>query len=950
VPKVIDFGLAKAAGPRFAEQATRTGIGQVVGTLEYMSPEQASLDRIDVDTRSDIYSLGVVLYELLTGVTPLAEWCRRETGLLELLRIIREDEVVTLSKRLSSTRELAAVAAARGTDPTRLTRQLRGELDWIVLKALEKDRNRRYESAQSLAADVQRYLRDEPVAACPPSVTYRLKKLARRNKGALAAAVVLAAAALLAVTAVGWAIRDSSARAEQARRDHEARQAQVTARVRLHLEDAARLTRDQKWSDALEAAQRAADQPDGDAVDPALAERVRQTVRDLELVRRLEDIWATKSEWVDGRFDYAGTAERYAAAFRGESLDLDHFPPEDVAEALRARSAVLAALVPALDDWATCRQFESDHRGADRVWRVAGLLDADPWRRTVRQHLQARDATALAALADSPELARQSAVTLVGLGRALTYSDQAAAALRVLAHAQRLHPTDFWVHFHMGTAFSRTTPPNPGQAAGCYRAALALQPRNSAAWNNLGNALVDQSKPADAQPCFAIALDLNPANANAHNNLGRCLFRQGRVEDAIASYRQAIALAPGVANYHSNLGFALSAQSKRDDAVASYRTALAIDPRHTAAKVNLAFELSRLNKHEEAVALVEGLVRANPGNAALHSDLGRCLFEWGRVDDAILRYREAIRLDPRVPLFHTNLGTAWNVKKNYPDAITCFTKALELDPDFAAAHANLGTALFGLSKVEEAKASWRKAIRLNPADATAHCNLGVALALQEKWDEALRSLDKAIEHDPHLAMAHAQRGAILCDRKKEYELAVASFERAIALEPEKAEHRFNLGLAQRNRGHDKDAIDAFREATRLEPTYARAYSHLGKALTTCADPELRDAKEALAAATKGTELEPKSDHAWLVLGYAHYRAGDWNASVAALEESMALHKTNKSGTARHWFFLAMAHSQLGDPAKARHWYGKAVNWMDRQPNPSDELQRFRDEADLLVKK
>jgi serine/threonine protein kinase len=176
IVKVIEFGVAKALGPRLTERTMFTHLGMVLGTLEYMSPEQAELDNHDVDTRSDIFSLGVVLYELLTGTTPLAKPALKPTMLLETLRRICEEEPPRPSTRLSGSKDsLAAISAQRQTEPDKLPKMMRGELDWIVLKALEKDRNRRYVTANSLAADIERYLRDEPVEACPPSASYRLR-------------------------------------------------------------------------------------------------------------------------------------------------------------------------------------------------------------------------------------------------------------------------------------------------------------------------------------------------------------------------------------------------------------------------------------------------------------------------------------------------------------------------------------------------------------------------------------------------------------------------------------------------------------------------------------------------------------------------------------------------------------------------------------------------------
>ena len=169
MPKVIDFGVAKATGQSLTEKTLMTGFGALVGTPEYMSPEQANLNNLDIDTRSDVYSLGVLLYELLTGSTPVDRKSLGEAALLEVLRIVREVEAPRPSAKLSSSDALPSIAANRNTEPARLTKLLQGELDWVLLKALEKDRTRRYETANGLARDIQRYLADEVVEARPPS-------------------------------------------------------------------------------------------------------------------------------------------------------------------------------------------------------------------------------------------------------------------------------------------------------------------------------------------------------------------------------------------------------------------------------------------------------------------------------------------------------------------------------------------------------------------------------------------------------------------------------------------------------------------------------------------------------------------------------------------------------------------------------------------------------------
>ncbi len=241
VPKVIDFGVAKAAGQPLTDRTLVTGFGAVVGTPEYMSPEQAQFNQLDVDTRSDIYSLGVLLYELLTGSTPVNRKELEKAGLIEVLRMIREQEPPKPSTRLSTAQGLPEIAANRGSEARTLAGLLRNDLDWIVMMALEKDRNRRYETANGFAADVQRYLAGEAVQAHPPSATYRLRKFARKHRVAIATAsafvgLLIAAVGVSGVLAVK--ARTAETIAEKRRKEAEANAKEAKQNAAMYLDAA----------------------------------------------------------------------------------------------------------------------------------------------------------------------------------------------------------------------------------------------------------------------------------------------------------------------------------------------------------------------------------------------------------------------------------------------------------------------------------------------------------------------------------------------------------------------------------------------------------------------------------------------------------------------------------------------------------------------------------------
>ncbi len=245
IPKVIDFGVARAVSQPLTERTLYTEQGQLIGTPEYMSPEQADLSNQDVDTRTDVYSLGIVLYELLTGVLPFDPKALRDGGIDHIRKIICEEDPKTPSTQLSKTsvEESTESARRRQTDLRTLRRRLQGDLDWITLKALDKDRMRRYQTAHALAEDIERHLNNEAVLAGRPGTLYRFQKLVHRNRGVFAAAAVVAAVLVLGASVSSWqAVRATQARRAESRQREQAQANEMTAPNRLCLRHEPRAT------------------------------------------------------------------------------------------------------------------------------------------------------------------------------------------------------------------------------------------------------------------------------------------------------------------------------------------------------------------------------------------------------------------------------------------------------------------------------------------------------------------------------------------------------------------------------------------------------------------------------------------------------------------------------------------------------------------------------------
>ena len=312
--------------------------------------------------------------------------------------------------------------------------------------------------------------------------------------------------------------------------------------------------------------------------------------------------------------------------------------------------------------------------------------------------------------------------------------------------------------------------------------------------------------------------------------------------------------------------------------------------------------------------------------------------EQGKLDEAVASYRKAIEIDPKYVFPHNNLGIALYEQKKLDEAIAAYRTAIEIDPNYAAAHCNLGVALVAQKKLDDAITAFRKAIEINPKYAAAHSNLGNALYAQGKLDEAIAAYHTAIDLDPKYAEAH-----------------------------------YGLGIALRKQGKLDEAIAAYRKAIKLDPNYAKARNNLGSALGTKGwdlannpDPKLRDPKRAVELCKEAVEVAPQSDVAWQFLGWVQYRAGNWKASIEALEKSCKL-QAGGTGDSYQWIVLALSHAQLaadeGLPdeervhhqAESRRWYEPSAKDLDSKKwttRPSGVLDQavwdFRQEALKLI--
>jgi tetratricopeptide (TPR) repeat protein/serine/threonine protein kinase len=905
VVKVIDFGIAKATGQQLTEKTLFTNFAQLVGTPLYMSPDQAALSGLDVDTRSDIYSLGVLLYELLTGTTPFDKERFRTAGYDEIRRVIREEEPPKPSTRISTLGQAATlVSAQRQSDPKRLSQIFRGELDWIVMKCLEKDRNRRYETASALAGDVQRYLRDEPVLACPPSAWYRLRKFGRRNKQALAMAGAALFLIVLLGAVVGWAVRDTVARQALLEQD--------TVGALLEVEKASE--RD-KLPDALAALKRAEGLL-GAGGSPELRRRVREWRTNLDLVVRLREatMRGFQVNVTESRFRRELAIPGYEAALRDCGIHRESMPAERAAEWVLGRPAeIRLALIAALDSW-------SDHdalgngaggRAAERKWlqAVLQIADTDPWRTRMRQAARGGDVKTVVALARPPELTRQPPYTLAGLGSVLCSKrvGRHDLGIAVLLRAQQMHPDDFMINLTLGTALSSAKPRQRTDALRFFSIAVALQPDNAGAHLFQGHALYRRSKLDEAVAAVQKAIAMKPDYVEALLMLGAVLREQGKLGEAVAACRKAIALKPDYGSAHSHLAAALTNQGKWDEAVAEGREGVKLAAGSADAYIALGHVLRRRGQLDEAIALDRKAITLDPDTAWGYAELGHSLMDQGKLEEAAAEQRKAIELDPEWALPHSFLAQTLAQQHKLDEAILECRKAITLEPDDALGYKALGYTLGYQHKLEEATRAYRKAVALRPEDSEGLSNLALILTRQGKLDEAISLCRQSIALDPGCALAYRTLGSALQEQDKLDE-AVAAFRQSITLEPEAAvkgsrEVRHFLAGAYANLGgalveQEKldEAVAQCRKALELNPDSAPAHNNLGNAFLSQGKLD-----QATAAFRRAIALAPDWAPSHLNVGTVYYRQGKLEPAIAESQKAIELDPT-----------CAPAHAGLGN--------------------------------------
>jgi tetratricopeptide (TPR) repeat protein len=963
VPKVIDFGVAKAIGQQLTEQTLHTGFGAVVGTVEYMSPEQASFNQLDIDTRSDIYSLGVLLFELLTGTTPLQRKRVKESGLLEALRIIREEEPPTMSNRLGTTEELPSIAANRGMEPRKLRGLVRGELDWIVMKALEKDRGRRYETANGLGRDIDRYLHDEPVQACPPSAWYRFRKFARRNKTGFAVACLVLVFLVLVGAGSGWVIGDRSARraeaAEQARGSLKRASAWwAEGKLALARQELAE-------ANGHIGSDRAALQDVAEEID-ALDRELARFQRFFDLVEQAHEAETRQGPELTLSAGDGGTRPVPGAGFNPQWNPARAAP--FLLEALSCyqvmtRDDWLAGLQGGLAQGTAVQQVrrslyeqllwlavdvlarEQDHRSRQKLSRAQaarqGLVYLDKAQRAQRPtvafyRLRAHCHEALgakeAAAADEA-LARNTPPTAAAdhylLGNAALAVGNKAEAVKQFKAALRLEPAHYWSLLYLGIARC-----NLGEqerdfaaAAAAFTGCILKRPDHATAWFNRGNAHLKLRQEDEAIADFSRAIALKPDYGAAWNNRGVIFSRRTQYGEGIADFSRAIELRPREATAWFNRGQARLTQRRYDKAIADYTKAIELKPDGPDAWVGRGVAHFELGRYGKAIADFSRRIDLKPDDPIAWFNRGRSHYQLREYDQAIADYSRVIELKPDDAEYWNNRGVAYAKRREYDKALADFSKAIALKPDYAAAWDNRGNAYAHLRQFDKALADYSKAIELKPDDPAPWLNRGTVHKDLGKFGKATADFSKAIALKPDDAAAWINRGNAYRELRQ-HDKAIADLSKGIALDPGLPDAWNKRGLTyEALRQYDKALAD-LSKAIALKPDYAVAWCNRG--LTYEA---LRQYDKAFADLSKAIALKPDFLGAWNNRGNAYLRLGRYEKALADYSKAIELKPdftdgwNNRGATYRK---LRQYDNALADLAKAIQLKADHVGaWLNR---------------------
>jgi tetratricopeptide (TPR) repeat protein len=932
VVKVIDFGVAKAIGQQLTDKTVYTQLRQLVGTPLYMSPEQAAESSLDIDTRSDIYSLGVLLYELLTGTTPFAKERFRGAGYEEIRRIIREEEPPRPSTRISTLGQAATtVSAQRRSEPKRLSTLLRGDLDWIVMKALEKDRNRRYETASAFAADVQRYLHDEPVQACPPSAWYRLRKFARRNKGKLSVAVGVFLTVAVMAGSIGWAVRDRAAREEASERAETARLATVQGQVRDSFNAARTLLAENQLAAARQKLAEARAQLGNDRVALAdLAAAVEPGVAELNRYQRFLDL-------IDHAHETETSPILDATLATGGSPGHPKTPPP-IREWGRKPGAAVPFLLEALkryeilerDDWSTTlgggvlgkNQVEHIRRTAyeQLLWLADDVVRRGQEHRS-GQTLSAKAAAraALAYLGKAESAHRPTLAFYVHRARCRKALGEKAAAQADRELAAKTPATMALDHYLLGREAYEAK--QLADAVQAFEAALRLEPTHYWSMMNLGFCLGDLGQaPEDfvgAARVFSGCILKRPDHGHAYSGRAYAYHKLHLLEAALADYSKALDLDPYDSDCWIKRGVVYYDLGQRDKAVADYSRAIELDPKQPFAWNNRANAYLELGRPDKAVADYSRAIELDPTFVIAWHARGDVYRKLGQADKAVADDSRVIELAPDHADAWNNRGTAYLALGQPGKAVADFSKFIELDPKNAHAWYNRGIAYDRSAQADKAVADYSRAIDLDPQYADAWNNRAFVYLNLGQGDKAVADFSKVIDLKPKDAGSWLKRGNAY-QKLGQDDKAVADFARAIDLDPKDPGPWYKRGAAFGRLDQPDKAVADFSRSVELKPNYVDAWHDRGIAYICLGKPE-----KALADFSRALKLNPKYTHAWCHRGLLYGDLGQWAKAVADLSRFIKL-APNDPRLVEVYPRRAQANSRLARFAQARTDYEAAL--------------------------